>query len=50
MTALRDDTRVTDRARGAVRHFIGPVGKTVRMHRVSDRAEWRARAPRGRAR
>jgi hypothetical protein len=31
---------------GAVRHFCRAVGETADMHRVSDRAERRARAPR----
>jgi hypothetical protein len=46
MTARSVDARVGVRAPGAVRHFGGAVGETERMHRVSDRAERRARAQR----
>jgi hypothetical protein len=38
--------RVPGRAIGVVRHFGGAVGETLCMHRVSDRAERRARAQR----
>ena len=38
--------RVTGPAPGAVRHFGRAVGETDCMHRVSDRAAWRARAQR----
>jgi hypothetical protein len=45
--------RVRRRAEGrnfaAVRHFGGAVGETGSMHRVSDRAQRRARAYEGRA-
>ena len=46
MTAFSVDGRAGDPAPGAVRHFGRAVGKTARMHRVSGRAEWRARAQR----
>jgi hypothetical protein len=46
MTPFRDTARVDGRAAGAVRHFEGAVGETDSMHRVSDRAERRARAQR----
>jgi hypothetical protein len=41
--------RVEGRNFAAVRHFGGAVGETDGMHRVSDRAERRARAHLGRA-
>ncbi len=41
--------RVEGRNFAAVRHFGGAVGETDGMHRVSDRAERRARAHQGRA-
>jgi hypothetical protein len=40
------DTRAPEPNRAAVRHFGRAVGETARMHRVSDRAERRARAQR----
>ncbi len=46
MTGSRGDARVRGWARDAVRHFGRAVGKTGDMHRVSDRAERRARAQR----
>jgi len=44
MTGSRVDAHVRGRTRGAVRHFGSAVGETGPMHRVSDRAERRARA------
>jgi hypothetical protein len=38
--------RVTGSTPAAVRHFSHEVGETGDMHRVSDRAAWRARAQR----
>jgi hypothetical protein len=46
MTAVCGGARAGVRALGAVRHFGGAVGETDSMHRVSDRAERRARAQR----
>jgi len=46
MTPFLVDPRVSGRAPGAVRHFGRAVGETAHMHRVSDRAERRARAQR----
>jgi hypothetical protein len=46
MTAPRVDGAHRGRDRGAVRHFGRAVGETAGMHRVSDRAERRARAQR----
>ncbi len=46
MTGRRMGAPVTRGTAGAVRHFVRAVGKTARMHRVSDRAERRARAQR----
>jgi hypothetical protein len=37
-------TEAARQAGAAVRHSAGAVGETVLMHRVSDRAERRARA------
>jgi hypothetical protein len=44
MTSFCGEARLGVRARGAVRHFGRAVGETDSMHRVSDRAERRARA------
>jgi hypothetical protein len=44
MTSSCGEARLGVRARGAVRHFGRAVGETDSMHRVSDRAERRARA------
>jgi len=46
MTTFCGDPCVTVRTPVAVRHFGGAVGETASMHRVSDRAERRARAQR----
>ena len=46
MTSFGGDSRVGVRAPGAVRHFGRAVGETGSVHRVSDRAERRARAQR----
>jgi hypothetical protein len=46
MTPFCGDTRLGVRAPGAVRHFGRAVGETGSVHRVSDRAERRARAQR----
>jgi hypothetical protein len=46
MSASRVRTHVTGSTTGAVRHFGRAVGETDHMHRVSDRAAWRARAQR----
>jgi hypothetical protein len=50
MTGPHMGAPVTRETGGAVRHFIRAVGKTADMHRVSGRAERRARAHRGWAR
>jgi hypothetical protein len=44
MISVCGDERVGVRAPSAVRHFGRGVGETEHMHRVSDRAERRARA------
>jgi hypothetical protein len=44
MTSVWGDVRVGVRVPAAVRHFGRAVGETGVMHRVSDRAERRARA------
>ena len=44
MTPLCRKARAGVRGPGAVRHFGRAVGETGSMHRVSDRAERRARA------
>jgi hypothetical protein len=44
MISVCGDARVGVRASGAVRHFGRAVGETEHMHRLSDRAERRARA------
>jgi hypothetical protein len=44
MSGSRVLAHVTGPTPGAVRHFGRAVGETDRMHRVSDRAAWRARA------
>jgi hypothetical protein len=44
MTSSGGEARLGVPARGAVRHFGRAVGETGSMHRVSDRAERRARA------
>jgi hypothetical protein len=46
MTTLRLIGAPRRRDRNAVRHFGRAVGETAHMHRVSDRAERRARAQR----
>jgi hypothetical protein len=46
MNPFCGEARPRVRALGAVRHFGGAVGETDGMHRVSDRAERRARAQR----
>jgi hypothetical protein len=46
MNPFCGEARLGVRAQGAVRHFGGAVGETDCMHRVSDRAERRARAQR----
>ena len=46
MTVFRADGRASGRGPGAVRHFGRAVGETALMHRVSGRAERRARAQR----
>jgi hypothetical protein len=44
MSAPRAGAARRGRGRSAVRHFGRAVGETAPMHRVSDRAERRARA------
>jgi hypothetical protein len=44
MTSSGGEARLGVPVRDAVRHFGRAVGETYSMHRVSDRAERRARA------
>jgi hypothetical protein len=46
MSDFRVPARVTGSTPDAIRHFGRAVGETGGMHRVSDRAAWRARAQR----